>query len=101
MTPAEELRAAAVTERNEWDDTISRRVWPKATMIHFALIELLDHIADDMEDRGAIEFQHQWGEGSVYVDVHPQPSVYISEDCRLDWTAALALARAINAGESE
>lgn len=101
MTPAEELRAAASTERYVWTSTNNSRPDPTAQAIHLALAELLEHIADDMNDDGATEWIHPRVDGGTFIGVHPDGFGTPSPDpgtMRFEWTAALKVARAINGG---
>ena len=56
MTFADELRAAARQERDEWDIVTCRKLLPQETAIHLALANWLDHTASLIEgNKGAIE----------------------------------------------
>lgn len=90
MTPAEELRTAvlALTDGGE----------PPTRDLAEPLVELLSHLADDMDDDKAAERQNPRIDGGTWTAVHPTA---LSNDIgpRFDWTAALAVARAINGGK--
>lgn len=60
-------------------------------LVGLALAELLEHIADDMDDDRAEEAQIQGGPKAVRTG-------FPAANWRWDWTAALALARLILAG---
>ena len=56
MNFAAELRAAAMTERDEWDVETCRKLLPQETAVHLALADWLDHTAALIEgNKGAIE----------------------------------------------
>lgn len=83
MSPAEELRDAAVLLR--------RRAAGTGSEVDATLADLLEHLADDMDDDRAEEAQIQGGPKAVR-------SGFPAANWRWDWTAALALARLILAG---
>lgn len=83
-SPAEELRSAAVLLR--------RRAAGTGSEVDAALAELLEHIADDMDDDRAEEAPIAEGKPSAVRTGFP------TANWRWDWTAALDLARLILAG---
>lgn len=101
LSPAEELRAAIArlrgNEHHGWltCDTTN----PEITRFIINLLnsrgplaELLDHLADDMDDHGA--YERYAGAGLTGPD---RQRVVVDEDRQMhhDWTAALAVARTI------
>lgn len=76
VTPAEELRVAVALLRNPCNCLPNKD----------PLADLLDAIADDMEEHGAVE-------GSASKAVHPVTVLGLGAPDR-PWTAALAVARA-------
>lgn len=93
-SPAEELRDAATIERAEWDDSENERLYPKSRLIHLAVAELLDNIADDMDAENAF-IQMATDGKTIYRTVRGADL-----GTRYDWTSALKCARHIN-GDTE
>lgn len=105
-TPAEEIRAAVIKlgcdhrfpvnpfvdkcERCgcKWDGRADVPAW-----LGEPLADLLALLADDMDDRKAVE-------GAASKAVHPVHFMLGIDAPRADWTAALATARAISGGGS-
>jgi hypothetical protein len=82
-TPAEELRAAVRLLRNPYNCLTGKDL----------LADLLDAIADEMSERGAVE-------GSASAAVHPTTLLGPGAPIQ-SWTAALAIARAQPGIEAE
>lgn len=113
MTPADELRAAAAALepavddvdylRDNWPDMwaeqnrcelpeVNRYVRSLPPRAGQAVVDLLNAIADDMDEHGAVE-------GTASKKVHRvSRTLGIVLEPRADWTAALATARKINGG---
>lgn len=115
LTPAEELRAAATRTRCEHTHSAAppHSIWAPSPCEKCAapydaaprdvperlrepLAELLEHLADDMSDYDAEEVDYLRGD-----DV--EVAVVVDDDDRIrhDWTAALAVARALLGGAEQ
>lgn len=114
LTPAEELRAAAARLRCEHTHSAAppHSIWAPSPCekcgvsgdaprdvperLREPLAELLEHLADDMSDYDAEEVDYLRGD-----DVEVAVVVDDDERIRPDWTAALAVARALLGGAEQ
>ena len=109
MTPAEELRAAAIALRCEHSWSVANVAppgpceicaipWSESPVVagHVAeqLADLLGQMADDMDGNEAEVYNLRRLDGEEWIEVRPTASVW-AQDTRSDWTSALLVARDI------
>jgi hypothetical protein len=87
-----EMRAAIAYEYQQWGGITNAKIYRHSAAVHLALVELLSLISDDMIKQDAIE--------RPFIPTSKHVFVWGQDDrIRWDWTAALAVARAINDAE--